>query len=213
MQIAVFGSTGEAGRLTVREALARGHDVVAYARSPRKLDALAHDRLRVVEGELSDRAAIGRAVDGADAVVSLLGPTGRGSGGHPITAGTLHVVDAMREHGVHRLVATATPSYRVAQDGEALPFRLAVAVVKRLIPDAYADIVGTGAAVAESGLDWTLARLPMLTSKPPRRPLHVGHVGDPDVRLFWLSRSSLASFRVSAVEDGGYVSEAPVLST
>ena len=143
MQIAVFGSTGEASRLTLREGLARGHVVVAYARSPRRLEALAHDRLLVVEGELSDRAAIGRAADGADAVVSLLGSTGRRGGDHPIKAGTLHVVDAMREHGVRRLVATATPSYRVAEDGESLPFRLAVEVVKRLIPDVYADVVGT----------------------------------------------------------------------
>jgi uncharacterized protein YbjT (DUF2867 family) len=45
-----------------------------------------HVNLRVVEGDLADAAAIGRAVDGADAVISALGPTlKRNATGAPVT--------------------------------------------------------------------------------------------------------------------------------
>ena len=64
MRIAVFGGTGVTGRLLIAQALDEGDSVTAYARHPEKL-ALVNDRLTVVEGELSDAAAIERAVGGA----------------------------------------------------------------------------------------------------------------------------------------------------
>jgi uncharacterized protein YbjT (DUF2867 family) len=37
MKLTIFGSTGETGRLVTHQALAKGHEVVAYARKPAKL--------------------------------------------------------------------------------------------------------------------------------------------------------------------------------
>jgi putative NADH-flavin reductase len=72
MRIAVFGGTGVTGRLLIAQALDEGDSVTAYARHPEKL-AIVNDRLTVVEGELSDAAAIERVVEGPDGVISLLG--------------------------------------------------------------------------------------------------------------------------------------------
>jgi NADPH-dependent curcumin reductase CurA len=49
-RITVFGTTGRTGQPLVRQALGRGHDVVAFARSPAKLD-VTDDALTVVEGD------------------------------------------------------------------------------------------------------------------------------------------------------------------
>jgi uncharacterized protein YbjT (DUF2867 family) len=49
MKVAVFGGTGPTGQLVLREALAAGHEVVAFARSPAKI-GFADARLRVVAG-------------------------------------------------------------------------------------------------------------------------------------------------------------------
>ncbi len=56
MNIAVFGSTGNVGRLLVGQALAEGYDVIAYARNPPKL-TITHDHLTVIQGELSDEVS------------------------------------------------------------------------------------------------------------------------------------------------------------
>ena len=85
MRIAVFGATGSTGRSLVAQALDEGHSVVAYARHPEKL-GIAHDRLTVVEGDLSDVAAIERAVERVDGVISLLGQ-GMPQKGTPIAHG------------------------------------------------------------------------------------------------------------------------------
>src|SRR5215207_9624903 len=110
MQITVFGATGGIGRHVVDQVLADGHDVVAYVRTPEKLDRHT-PRLRVVVGELSDTAAIQPAVQGSQAVISALGPSlKRGATGTPVTDGTTNILKAMQATGVDRFIGLATPS-------------------------------------------------------------------------------------------------------
>jgi uncharacterized protein len=72
--VTVFGGTGKTGRHLVRLALDAGHRVTVLARTPAKLD-LEHERLHVLQGDIGDPAAVATAVQGADAVLSVLGPT------------------------------------------------------------------------------------------------------------------------------------------
>ncbi|MEW6523385.1 MAG: NAD(P)H-binding protein [Bacillota bacterium] len=75
-------------------------------------------------------------------------------------------------HQARRLVATSTPGAPDPQDSFDLAFWLAKTAVKLLMGDAYADIVKTAAVIRESGLDWTIVRLPLLSNGPkvPSRP-------------------------------------------
>ena len=73
MKIVIFGATGGTGKQIIEQALAAGHHVTAFARNPSKI-GLRHKRLTVVQGELADAPAVARAVDGADSVLSALGP-------------------------------------------------------------------------------------------------------------------------------------------
>lgn len=141
MKLTVFGSTGDAGRRVIDKALAAGHEVVAYARNPNKLDT-DHQRLSVIAGELDDAEAIDRAVHGADAVISLLGPR-PSSKGTPITAGTRRIIVAMTRHGVLRLIATATPSAVAPEDRSSLRFYMGATFVRFVLPHVYRDILGT----------------------------------------------------------------------
>ncbi len=86
MRITIFGATGETGKQLVRRALEAGDQVVAYVRNPSKLEQ-KHERLTVIHGELTDQEGIERAVNGADAVISVLGPRGS-SKSKPITTGS-----------------------------------------------------------------------------------------------------------------------------
>ena len=75
MRLAVFGATGRTGKLLVEQALNAEHDVTAFVR-PRSLGKLIkHERLTVVQGDATDAAAVERAVNGADAVVSVMNST------------------------------------------------------------------------------------------------------------------------------------------
>jgi putative NADH-flavin reductase len=55
MRLTVFGSTGAIGKQLVEQALTAGHQVVAFARNPSKLN-VRHERLTIVQGELANQA-------------------------------------------------------------------------------------------------------------------------------------------------------------
>jgi uncharacterized protein len=72
MRIVLYGGTGKAGSVILKELVDRGHTVTAVARTPEKLRELKN--VNVIQGDLSDPAKIAGIVKGADAVVSAYGP-------------------------------------------------------------------------------------------------------------------------------------------
>src|SRR5262245_66633491 len=73
MKIFVIGATGRTGREVVEQALARGHDVTAFVRSPEAI-GLTNERLAVIKGEATEEDQLVKAMQNHDAVVSTLGP-------------------------------------------------------------------------------------------------------------------------------------------
>ena len=69
MKLANFGATGGNGRIVVRKALERGHEVAASARNPSALRR-AHERLRVVKADLMQPQTLEAVVEDQDAVIS-----------------------------------------------------------------------------------------------------------------------------------------------
>ncbi|MGW8653678.1 NAD(P)-dependent oxidoreductase, partial [Nocardia salmonicida] len=153
MNVTVFGATGAIGSLTVDRLLAAGHTVTAYARNPAKVPDRWGDRVRVVIGEVSDAAAIDQAVDGADAVISALGPSmDRKATGTPLIEGTGHILDAMNHHGVRRYVGHATPAVLDPQEKPTLVTRFTSFMPRTFMRRAYDEITGMSALIKDSGL-------------------------------------------------------------
>jgi len=207
-RIAIFGSTGAVGRRIVQQALERGIVVVAYARRPEKLGEL-QDRVELVVGELADADAIDRAVRGADAVVSALGPTTLTPGRRPLTVGMGHVVDAMQRHGVRRVLALATPSLRQEGDATNLLLSPVTTVVQLFGSTAYDELRGTERVLRESGLDWTLARVPFLTNAAGTGRIRAGRLERTTGAT--LSRDNLASWMLDEAVRGDWIGQAPVV--
>jgi len=209
VKLTIFGGTGPTGVLLVRQALDEGHHVTAYTRNPAKL-TITHPQLTIIEGELSDTAAIASAVLGADAVLSLLGPSSTRAPGSPITDGTKAIIAAMKEHGVRRLVASATFSVTDPHDIPPLSVRLMVAGVRRLAPRPYRDIIGTGQAVRASGLDWTLVRVGLLRDRPGTGKVTAGYLGNGVQRA--ISRANFADLVLRQASDHTWIGQAPAIS-
>ncbi len=207
MRLTVFGGTGPTGIILVDQALAEGHKVTAYARAPEKLRP--HTQLQVVAGELADGAAIAQAITGADAVISLLGPNTRRADSPPIVTGTHNIIAAMQASGVRRLVATATASVSVPEDSRDLRVAAMVAFIKRTQRVAYEAIVAVGEAVMSSDLEWTLARLPLLTDNPGNGRVNARYVGQKGPLR--LSRNNAAHFLLEQLADRAWVCKAPLI--
>lgn len=175
-RIVVFGANGPTGRQVAGQALAAGHTVTAVTRRPGDFTDFeaswvagtpesaapgGGSRLRVVEADVRDAAAVGRAVAGQDAVVSALGvPFGR----ERVTVyseGLTHITRAMTEHGVRRLVCvTSTVLFDVTAPGESFFFRRVLEpFIERFVGrTVYDDMRRMEEIVRTSGLDWTVVR-------------------------------------------------------
>jgi nucleoside-diphosphate-sugar epimerase len=211
MQITVFGATGGIGRHVVDQALADGHDVVAYVRTPDKLDRHS-PRLRVVVGELSDPAAIQQAVQGSQAVISALGPSlKRAATGTPVTGGTNNILKAMQATGVDRFIGLATPSVPDPRDQPTLKGRALPVLARLMFPNALTELRGMTQAVTESGLNWTLARITNPTDKPATGRVRAGFLGRDDVGSA-MTRADIASFLLGHLTDNTYQRAAPAIS-
>lgn len=167
MRLTVFGATGGTGQQLVRQALAAGNEVVAVVRDPARLPVPDGPGLRVVQAGITDRAAIVPAVEHADAVVSALGPRGRG----PTTVcsdAAASILTAMAKTGVTRLAAVSAAG-AFADPADGLLIRLVVKpLLQRVFREGYADVALMEDRIRASGTSWTIVRAPRLTSGPHR---------------------------------------------
>lgn len=164
MHLTVFGGTGGTGAAVISAALAAGHSVTAPARDPARI-AATHERLRTVRADVLDPPSLAGTVDGADAVLSALGTRGN----RPTTVysdGVTHILDAMRQAGVRRLVAVS--AIPVGPRSAANPFERWVVypILYRLFGHGYADMARMEQVLRGSDVDWTVVRPPMLTDGP-----------------------------------------------
>jgi uncharacterized protein YbjT (DUF2867 family) len=142
MKIAITGGTGFVGQALIDRADADGVLVQALARKPQA----GRDGIEWIAGDLADRNALARLVEGVEAVIHVAGLT---NAPNPAAfeaanvAGTLAVIEAMHAAGVPRLVFVSSLSARE-------PGLSAYGGSK-----ARAERV-----VKASGLDWTMVRPP-----------------------------------------------------
>ena len=103
MKLTILGATGATGTALTGQALAAGHEVTAVVRDPARLAVPAHPRLRTVTADIMDPASIAPAIDGADAVLSAVGP--RGTGPTTVIQDSVRsIIQAMRKTGTRRFL-------------------------------------------------------------------------------------------------------------
>jgi putative NADH-flavin reductase len=207
MNVLVFGASGQTGRAVVREALARGHRVSAFARDPAKL-LITHPALRVIRGDVGDAAAVAQAVPGHDAVVSTLGVGSPLAHDDAVIDGVKHILGAMQAAQMRRLIYQSFIGVRES--------RAAVGFILRFIAPLplrheIADHEIKEALIKASGIDWTIVRPPKLTNGPRSSGYRAGENVATWAPIPMLSRADVAHFIVSELETPKFVQKVPRL--
>lgn len=208
MKIAVFGATGRTGRPLVAQALERGHEVVAFVRDPAKFD-LEGDRLEVVSGDAYTGEGVTEAIEGTDAVVSVLGQTSEGPDDLLTVAGG-HVMDAMEESGVDRFVTLVGAAVRTEDEEVSLGGRIMGGLLKLLNRQALEDAKAHVADVRNRDLDWTVVRAPRLTEDDFTGDYRTGDI---ELGMESVARADVADFVLNCVEGDLYVRELPKIGS
>lgn len=204
MQLAIFGASGATGRHLVRQALDAGHAVTVLLRSAGSL-SMSHPALTSVIGELDDSATLEFVVQGADAVISVLGA--RKGGTQTICGDAMrNIVPAMQASGSRRLIALS--AYGASETRDASWF---IRFVRTVIAAKMRDKDKMEALVRASATDWTLVRPPALTNGPASGSYRSGTALAPGMTAR-LSRADLAAFILRTAERADYLGQAPVVS-
>ncbi len=207
-RLTVFGSTGQTGRKIVELALGRGDRVTALVRHPASLGELA-GRVDVVEGDVSDPAAVDKAVTGSDAVLSALGHV-RGSPRDLETSAIKNIVASMGRGGVRRLVVLSSSVVADPADKPTVSQSLTRWLVKTFRREVYDDSMGKAHVIQGSDLDWTIVRASILANAQPTGKYRVGRMEKgAGLRI---SRGDVADFMLKCATEGKYVRESPYIS-
>jgi uncharacterized protein YbjT (DUF2867 family) len=221
MKVLVVGATGGSGRAAVIELVRRGHEVTALSRHASELAVrtagTAARPVRTVDGDATDPAVVGPLVAGQDAVVVTLGISESavrvrlrgpvGTAPDVRSRGTRTVVDAMRAHGVRRLVVQT--SYGVGETRPLLPRTTRVVFAVLLRPQ-IADTEIQHALVRASGLDWVSVQPVNLTDEPAAGMPFASASGE--VRGMTVPRARVGRFLAAAVEEDRWLGRTVALS-
>lgn len=209
MRIVIFGAGGRTGNHLVRLAVALGHDVTAFVRKPNKLP-LSHERMRVVVGDANDEFQVGRAIQGADAVISTIAPTHTAAEENHahILQNILH---SMERHQVKRIVAL---SESLTLETSGISGVVTTGMRRMFMTPSHARWMRMSehysACLRASRLDWTLVCTHELTDEPfnGRYAVETRHKKT-NVRV---SRANVADFLLRIALNGSHIHETPIIS-
>jgi uncharacterized protein YbjT (DUF2867 family) len=206
MQIAILGGTGGIGGHVLAWALEAGYPVRALARSPQALAPAPG--LAVTRGDALDADAVTEVVDGADAVVSALGPRGAKAPGL-LAGAAANTVAAMQKTGARRLVCVSAAGAYIS--GDPHMNWLVKAILPRVLAKQFADTRQMEDVIRATDLDWTLVRASRLTNRPGTRRYRVSPDYPPSGG--WkISRADVAHFIAAVLADDGWLRASPALA-
>jgi putative NADH-flavin reductase len=166
MRLTVLGASGGVGRHIVRHALADGHEVTAVVRDPARL-SMRHANLSVARADPLDAESLRPSVEGANAVLSGIGPAGLHDPAKPASTSARAAVEAMSTTGVKRIVVvSAGPLNRANRSGPLVVRRVLTPVLWRVFREVYTDLELMERILRDSELDWTSVRPPRLRNGP-----------------------------------------------
>lgn len=192
MRVLVLGATGKTGRLVVDRALAKSHEVTVLVRDPSKFRTKG---ARVLAGDATKSDDVMNAVRGQDAVIDTIGGTTPYKTTRLETTSVRNIIDAMRAEGARRLIVISMMG--LGESRAQAPFWYKHLLMPTFLHGSTKDKTTMEEAVRSSGLDYVIARPPILKNGPPTGGVTVlssGAIGHA------ITRADLANFLVDQLE-------------
>lgn len=102
MKIALIGANGNVGKVILKEALLRGHQVTGIVHNISKVES-TQDNLKFIEGDIFDEESLSKAIEGNDIVISAFGP--KHGEEKSLVDATKSLINSVKKAGVPRLLS------------------------------------------------------------------------------------------------------------
>ena len=197
MKVLVLGATGKTGKLVVDRALALGHIVTVLVRDAGKVE---NKKVRVVTGDATKAEDVANAVEGQEAVIESIGGTTPYKATDLETKSIKNVVDAMKSRKIKRLVVVSMMG--LGQSRAQAPWWYKYLLMTTFLNGSTKDKRNKEAVVKASGLDYIIARPPILKDGPATGKVIVlgsGKIGHA------ITRADLANFLVDQLKSDDHI--------
>jgi len=206
MNLVIFGSSGEVGRILVQLCLDNGHNVTAVTHRSNPFEH--HSNLTVMNGDIHGYEDVKAAVQGNQVVLSTLGSWGTKSK-DIVASGTANIIKAMAAQQIRRVI-TLTGEGALLPGQKLSPLK---SLVRAGISLTHGKILHDGERHIElllgSGLDWTVIRSQIMTSGDSKDYRLANNVSTlPSL----VSRRAVAQSMYDQITRTDYIQQAPIVS-
>ena len=209
--VALLGATGMVGGYLLEAALRRGYTVRALARNPAKLAQFGR-RITIITGDARDPAVIRELLLGSDVVVSALGPVkADGDASRLInTTVTRNVLEAMPSEDISLYIAVSGAAVVMPGDQRNLLGWWIRTLAQVGLRGALQDKQAEYDLLADSDVNWTLVRCPLIDPEPFDSPPLVSLKTPPAFRV---RAGEVAQFMMKQLDARDFVRQGPFLGS
>ena len=206
MKILLIGATGRTGKLILKKAIEDKHEVTAIVRDPSKIKDL---NAKVIQGSPYDAETVKTAIKNCDAVICTLNVSRKSdnpwaklrSPKDLISRSVANALEGMKENNIKRIITLS--ALGAGDSKKKMPFIFNIFLSITNLKYAFTDHTRQEELLAESNMEWTVIRLPMLTDDNGEAEILVNK--NNGVRLNKnINRESVARFILSILNDQKY---------
>lgn len=217
MKILLLGATGRTGRWILEEAIGRGHIVHALVRNPAKVK-FSNGRLILFEGTPTDSAALEKAMEGCQAIISAINISRTND--FPwsplrtpkdfLSASMKNIIASAQDHSIDRIVIIS--AWGVAETRGDIPGWFRWFIEHSNIRYPYNDHAVQEYLLKASALNWTCVRPVGLTNSKKDKTVTVT-LDKTSKPTLLIPRRMVAKFMMDVLEKDLYVRQLPVISS
>ncbi|MFB9761699.1 SDR family oxidoreductase [Ectobacillus funiculus] len=204
--IAIIGGTGKAGRFLAETAIKKGYKVRMLVRNPEKV-LIANKNIELIKGDAQSSESIVSLLKGCEAVVNTFGQPNREA---PLYSEvTKLVIATMSKMGIKRYIGVTGGSLDVYGDKKSLANRFGAIVFRVMYAEMIQDKKKELALLQESGIDWTLVRLPFVFEKSGNKAIKESLYDMPGLTI---TNRDIADFLINEISDSKYLRQTPFIA-
>lgn len=207
MKITIFGVEGDTLRFLIEQALQAGHAVVLF--TPESDLIPNRENLVIHTGDFRDMEAVSAAIEGSDAVISIVRPDEASLNGE-IPHGIDNIVNAMKKNQVSRIIWSTSTCISDPIDRPTIFSHMLNAFQVMKAQKSINKAKKGSRILQQSGLDWTIVRAPILTNATSNGVYRIGYI-DKSMHTT-CSRENFADFILKQIESDVWLHTMPVVS-
>lgn len=212
MKIVIFGATGLSGKVILKEALSKKHQVTVLVRNVNDFK-IQDENLTVIQGSVLDRNIVNEVLKNQDAVIQSLGVGGKGNGKPTtfVSDANKIIIEEMEKTNVKRYIAMSNIGAGDSYTFMPWIFRkLILPYFMKWLQVIVEDKNRMEPLIMKSNLDWTIVRSAGMTEKPLKGTINASLDGKG--LKFTITLTDLAKFMVAQLEDKKYFKKTPSVS-